>query len=474
VGIEVTKVLDLLSQLVNKSLVMTQQSAGEARYRRLDSIRQYACEKLVESGQQEFFRSQHLNYFLQLSERAETALRGPSQSEWMSRLNDERDNIYFALDWAAKHDHDVEAGLYLAGRLHVFWEGFDIREGTRWLVAFLEKPASKLHPLARAKALLAYGWLMQWLEQFDVGRSSAQECLEIYKTCDDQRGVADAIGLLAITLDMDEAMPLLNQALVIAQTLGDREQQARILLARLWHNTGLEQGKSDLKEAVDLLREAGHLQRLGLTLNWLAQYEMWSDNLESAEAYLVEAVQVSKQLNSSRLAEQNSARYGQLEYLKGNFQMARVRYQESLTISERLGLRMGVLWYHTLLAYVAVHEGDLQKAKKLFVETAENFRRDGRLIGVVFTLEGMAELYISLDKPEKAACLIGWADAMREKIPDTRPPVEERDVDHTITKCLAAMGEIGFTHAYEEGKSMTMDQAITYACKDIDISEKLR
>jgi hypothetical protein len=135
---------------------------------------------------------------------------------------------------------------------------------------------------------------------------------------------------------------------------------------------------------------------------------------------------------------------------------------------------MGVLWYHTLLAYVAVHEGDLQKAKKLFVETAENFRRDGRLIGVVFTLEGMAELYISLDKPEKAACLIGWADAMREKIPDTRPPVEERDVDHTITKCLAAMGEIGFTHAYEEGKSMTMDQAITYACKDIDISEKLR
>jgi non-specific serine/threonine protein kinase len=471
-GIDSVEILDLLSELIRKSLVLVHESGNEIRYRRLETIRQYACEKLVESGEQELCRNQHLQYFLQLSEQAETALRGPAQIEWMSRLDAERDNIRAALEWAEKTD--MEAGLQLTGRLHVFWEGFDIREGTHWLAAFLEKPESKLHPVARAKALLAYGWLMQWLERFDAGRSCAQEGLEIYRTCGDRRGEADAIGLLAITLDMREAMPLLNQALLIAQTLGDPEQQARILCAMLWHNIGLERGKSCLKEAVALLREVGHLQRLGLTLNWLAQYELWSGNLEAAEAWLDEAVQVNEQLNSSRLAEQNSARYGQLEYLKGNFQMARVRYQESLMTSERLGLRMGVLWYHTLLGYVATHEGDLHRAKRLFVETAENFCRDGSLIGVVFTLEGMAELYIALDRPKQAACLIGWADEMREKIPDTRPPVEQRDVDKTITTCLASMGEIRFARAYEKGKKMTVDQAIIYACKDIKITKNLR
>jgi non-specific serine/threonine protein kinase len=471
-GIKSEEILDLLSQLVNKSLVMVQSSAAGPRYRRLESIRQYAYERLLESGEQKQLRSRHLKYFLQFSEQAETALRGPAQIEWMSRLDAERDNIRAALEWAEKTD--IEAGLYLSGRLHVFWEDFDIREGTRWLAVFLEKPESKLNPVARAKALLAYGWLMQWLERFDVGRSCAQEGLKIYTTCGDRRGEADAIGLLAITLDMDEAMPLLDRALVIAQTLGDPEQQARILLARLWHNIGLEQGKSYLKEAVALLREVGHLQRLGLTLNWLAQYELWSGNLESAESWLAEAAQVNEKLNSARLAEQNSARYGQLEYLKGNFQRARVRYQESLMTSERLGLRMGVLWYRTLLGYVATHEGDLHRAKRLFVETAENFRRDGSLIGVVFTLEGMAELYIALDRPKQAACLIGWADEMREKIPDTRPPVEQRDVDRTITRCLASMGESRFARAYEKGRRMTVEQAILYACKDIKITKDLR
>jgi predicted ATPase/DNA-binding SARP family transcriptional activator len=455
------EILNLLYQLVNKSIVIVQDSAAEPRYRRLESIRQYAHERLLESGEQQQLRSRHLKYFLQLSEQAETALRGPTQIEWMSRLKDERDNIRAALEWAEKTD--VEAGLYISGRLHSFWESFDIREGERWLAKFIENPESKLYPLARAKALLAQGWCLQWLEQFDACHSAAQECLEIYRSHDDAYGEIDAVELLALTVHVDQAMDLLNKALMMARALGDLVRQSRILVRMSWHGVDLEQRKSLLKQAINLLREVGDLQRLGILLNLLAHFELWGGHIESAQTWLEEAVQLNKQLNHMKLTEQNSGRYGQIEYLKGNFQQARLRYQESLTIAENLGYRMDALWYQTLLGYVATQERNVEEAKKHFRESVTSFQKDQSEIGLVYTLEGVADLHVVLGHSEAAARLVGWADAMRMKLPDNRPPMEQRDIDRIIADCIAAIGEVGFASAYEEGKNMTLDEAIAYA-----------
>jgi predicted ATPase len=155
-------VLDLTSALVKKSLIMVdQKSLGDTRYQFHEIVRQYMRERLLESGEEENIRTRHLQYFLQLSEQAEPGLRGPTQVEWMSRLNNDRDNLRAALEWADKTN--VEAGLYLASRLVVFWELFDIREGEHWLEGLIQKPDSKDYPHARAKALRALGWFQNWL-----------------------------------------------------------------------------------------------------------------------------------------------------------------------------------------------------------------------------------------------------------------------------------------------------------------------
>src|SRR5689334_10843357 len=103
-------------------------------------------------------RTRHLKYFLRLSELAEPALRGPAQIEWTARLNDERDNIRGALEWADKTD--VEAGLLLSGRLKVFWENLDVQEGSDWLERFTQKPESEIYPLVRACALYTLARLL--------------------------------------------------------------------------------------------------------------------------------------------------------------------------------------------------------------------------------------------------------------------------------------------------------------------------
>jgi hypothetical protein len=126
-----------------------------------------------------------LNYFLQLSEKAEVALRGPTQSEWHVLLDDERDNIRAALEWADKTD--VKAGLYLSGRLQSFWETLDLSEGVRWLAAFLNKPESKSYSHARANALCTQAMLLFWMQEFDLTRATAQESLDLYRAAVYQR-----------------------------------------------------------------------------------------------------------------------------------------------------------------------------------------------------------------------------------------------------------------------------------------------
>jgi hypothetical protein len=230
--------LDLLSQLVNKSLVIVENiNDDETRYRRLETIRQYAREKLKESDEEEHCRNRHLKYFLQLSEQAEIQLRGPDQIQWYARLNAERDNVRAALEWA--NQTDVEAGLYLSGILHRFWESFDIREGSYWLLNFLEKPESYAYPRARAKALHVYGWVLVTWQQFSSAHLPASECLRLYRAVGDQQGEIDGLVLIAmLNPDTTQKIGLIQKALQMAQSLGDVWRQAFALWQLGWFDQG--------------------------------------------------------------------------------------------------------------------------------------------------------------------------------------------------------------------------------------------
>ncbi|MGB8980902.1 MAG: BTAD domain-containing putative transcriptional regulator, partial [Anaerolineales bacterium] len=136
-GIELGLVFDGMTQLVAKSLVIVSQEPGrEKRYRLLEMIREYAREKLAESGEEANLSDQHLKCFLNLSEQIEYELVRSQQMEWYARANDERENLRAALKQAG--GTDVEAGLYISSQLQNYWESFDNQEGARWLAEFLQ------------------------------------------------------------------------------------------------------------------------------------------------------------------------------------------------------------------------------------------------------------------------------------------------------------------------------------------------
>jgi predicted ATPase/DNA-binding XRE family transcriptional regulator len=455
-------VLDLTSALVKKSLMMIdQKSEGETRYDFHEIVRQYMRERLIESGEEQNIRIRHLKYFLQLSERAESALRGPAQIEWMVRLNNERDNLRAALEWADKTD--VEAGLYLSGRLVRFWESFDESEGARWLTKFLQKPESRTYPLARAKALSTQAWIMRSAQEFNVARVAAQECLELFRSCGDQKGEIDGLLLLGfITQNVD----LTQQAFAMAQALGDRWRQAMALASLGWNYSGSKQF-AYWEQAITLFRQTGDWRSLAIRLSTLGYFLMLNGDLEFAQKRLDEATLLSNQLKDKAVTSELLYACGRMAMIRGEYSQARRYLLEELEMTEELGSRMGSLWCRTQLGYLALREGNAIEARNIFTNTAQNFQKDGNEGGVIFALEGMAALFVALDKAEYAARLIGWTDMMHENIHDTRPLIEQKDVDKIIAACIAKMGKAEFLNAYNEGKKMTLEEAVAYALEEI-------
>jgi len=468
-GIESQDVLDLMTQLVMKSLIVVERaSPDERRYHLLEMIRQYANERCIEARDEQKIRSLHLNYFLDLSMRARLELRGPSRVDWMERLNDERNNLRAALRWAEQTD--IEAGLFLAARLLRYWESTDMREGVRWLEMFLHKLETDRFPNAKAHALHAYGSLLIWIQEFDKAHSIARECLALFETLDHPEGKIDALIMLGnvfmFRYDPLDAEKFGGQALELARSLNDPWREATALLYLGWATRNYERMFSRWEKSAALFRKVGDQVSLANVLGWLGQFRLLNGDLEIAEAYLDEAIVLWKSNPRANIWDNTRLVKSQIFLLRGNFEQARAILEDIMITAEETGNRMSQLWVKLRMAYVALRSGNLAEAHELLRESAQKFTQDSYTVGALFALEGMGGLYVAVGKPDKAARLIGWADAIRLKINDPRPNIEQADVDQVIAACLAKMGEVAFSEAYDGGRDMSLEQAYAFAFEE--------
>jgi tetratricopeptide (TPR) repeat protein len=465
-------VLDLTSALVKKSLIVVDRGSGQAprstRYRFHEIVRQYARQKLVEAGEENEIRTRHLKYFLSLSRQIEPGLQGPQQLEWFDQAHDERDNLRAALEQASKTD--TEAGLYISGLLQSFWESINLGEGGHWLTTFIQSPESKDFPHAKAKALYTLGVLQIWSQEFTRAALIGQECLALFQACGDKPGEADALILLGYSLqNLDQrakADELYEQSLAIARSIGDLRRQA-LAFFRLGYDRP-ERQLANWEEAVALFRKAGDQNFVGGLLSLMARFRiLLTGDIEKAQKELDESIQVglliNKNIGIGGLWGEPGFAKSLIALLRGDYEQAYALLQDMVTLAQELGNRMGYLWTRVHLGHVALRAGNLTEARTIFAETTENFHKDGNTIGVVFALEGLAGLSLSVGKSEHAARLIGWADATRERILNPRPFLEQANVDQVLAACSARMGEPAFSHVYAEGKDMALDKAVAYA-----------
>jgi non-specific serine/threonine protein kinase len=255
-GIDEENVLDLLSRVVDKSLVVAETGEkGGPRYRMLEPVRQYGRERLEASGEDEDARRRHAAFFLMLTQEAEPELRGHQQASWLDRLEAEHDNLRAALSWALDSEEAATA-LGLSVGLGEFWQirGY-LSEGRRWLEASLAISDESLESI-RIKALI-HGADMAW-EQLDYERATtfSAEALALSRKLGNKAGSAAALYTLgSIALfqrRLEEASALLEEALALRRELDDKVSAAHAL----WSLAAVAVGRHDYGRAVTLHEES--------------------------------------------------------------------------------------------------------------------------------------------------------------------------------------------------------------------------
>jgi predicted ATPase/class 3 adenylate cyclase len=433
-------VLEGVESLLEKSLLRQEEGPeDEPRFVMLETIHEYAREKLEESGKAEGIKRLYAVYFLALAEEAEPELVGPDQVAWMDRLETEHDNMRSALSWALGSGR-IETALRLEGALEWFWyvRGHFV-EGGRWLEETLSADEG-VPGLVRAKALCSAGYLVHMQGDFERARRLLEESLALYRKLGDDEGTARSLhylGWIDIDDDIERSRRLLEESLEINRRVGSKRELAMVLhsLASMTLETGeQERMKALFEESEALYRESGDIQGL-----------------------------------SGSLATQ-----GWAALVEGDTGQARKLLVEGLELSREIGDKGMEFWQQSTLGLVALQEGDTGRARMLLVESLEVFLEMGSRVEVIDSLDDVGAVAVARGEPLRAARLWGAADALREVAGHTLSVAEARMNEPYMSAARSELGETAFRVAWEEGRAMTEEQAIALALENEENDANLK
>jgi predicted ATPase/DNA-binding CsgD family transcriptional regulator len=441
-----SEVLELLSGLVEKSLVIAELAAesGGVRYRLLDTIRQYALEKLEQSDEIEDVKRAHAEYFLALAEEVEPQLLGPREAEGFERLEEELDNVRAALSWASEQG-EAEFGLRLGGALMSFWSSpRHFGEGRGWIEGALtqEGPTSAL---ARAKALGAASLLASEQSNYARAKEAAEEGLRLSK----EAGIEDSqtpffpggspatffLTLMA-TLSLDEGDP------ERATALGE--------------------------ESLALGRQADAAQGIVWSLLILAIAATLRADYERAERLYAEGLSLSRELDSAYWRFLYLQNWGWTALLQGDPARATVLIEEAVELArERRRGFMGLLSRPLdNLGWAALLGGELGRAKAQFGENLTLSKALGDKRTLLMSLEGLACAAGAEGKAIRAARLFGAAEALMEAIRYRLVPQERAVLEPYRASVRSRLGEAAWAEALAAGGATGLDEALGYALSE--------
>jgi len=471
--------LDLLTSLVDKSLAVYEEQAGEARYRLLETVREYARDRLLESGEMEEVRERHFAFFLRMAEEIEPKLTGLEQAAWLDRLEGEHDNLRAASGWALSAAEGAQAGLRLAGALWRFWEiRGHIDEGRGRLKNALDRPDAREPTQARAKALCGIVILAQQQSKggLTFERGWLDESLQIYRALGDKRGISMALGTLAVMTgyqgDRATAIPLQEESLRYAREVGDKHEIAFGLLSlgnMVREEGDYEYERACYEESLPLFEEIGNRWGIGWSLWNLGSVTGRLGDYAGARASFEKSLAIFQELGSRWGIALNLESLGKFALDQSDWKAARAYYEECLEVAQEMRDRYFYTGILLQLGYTAIQQGDYEGAH-VFLAQSLALRRDlGDRPDLGAALDFFAILATVQGQRERAARIWGAADTLRAG----PHPMQVREVyryetilqseyDRLLSEARAALGEEAFNRAWAEGQAMTLEQVIAY------------
>jgi len=368
-------VIDLIGRLVDKSLVVMDDREGEARYRMLETIRQYALEKLAESGNGETVRARHRDFYVRFSEKAVPELQGREQSAWLTRLEAAHDNVRAAMRWSLDR-REAEPALRLGGALWIFWDtrGY-FREGREWLdelLALADPPSAVTGEVARRALANVLDGAARMRGRFSVFSETIEfqrRGLSVWRELGDKRGIAEALNNLGDVMhqcgDSAGARPVLEESLALFQQLGDQRGTAHALInlaGIIGHEGDLVRARVLYEESVPLFEGNEDWRGLSHALDNLGGVLTTLGDVERAEALYNRSLQLALDLGDKHAIATALRSLGTVAANRHDYGRARRYYEDSLSRFRDLSDEFCVAKSLIGLAVAVYGAGDAEEA----------------------------------------------------------------------------------------------------------------
>lgn len=420
-----------LASLVDKSLLHRSErdQGDEPRFVMLETLREYALERLDQAGETPVLRARHADWYLALAEQAEPGLIGAPQAIWLGRLQQDYDNLRAALRWLVEHG-PADHGLRLAAALGRFWRAHGyIGEVRGQLQTLLAQPAAA-DQSARAKALHVASWLAREQADYDEARTLAEESLAVYRALADPRGIGWALIDLAF-------------------------------VARYQADYG--RTRALLEESLPPLREAEDREGIAVSLGNLGFIARDEGNAGVAEAHLQASLALWQKLGDPIGTGWTLSALGIVARGDGRRDLARARLDQALAVWREIGDRQNQANVLGTLAALARDAGDCERAATLLGESLAILREVGDRRAIAFVLEGFAGLAAARGEAARAITLGVAARVARGVIGAPAPPAWAAELEETLKRGVAGLPAEAAVEAERRGRAMSMPDAIAFA-----------
>ncbi len=422
-------ILDILTALVDRSLVIADPVGSGIRYRMLESIRQYALELFDQLPDATALRDSHRAYFVEMARRAEPELTGPRMDRWMDRFEREHENFRLALAWSATSPEPARAILEVASPLYRFWHhrGY-LSEAHGWLTRGLDEDGDVPEAL-RARSQTSVGSLELIFGNYQQARALEEEGLVVLRRLGDRMGIATTLNSLG----------------GVAYYLADYEE-------------ALER----YEECAATFREIGDVPNLANVLNNLGMIVRIRGDRDRAQALYEEALALGRRLGFRQAVARSLMSMGVLATERREMSVAVGLFEEAVELFGELGDRRMTASARNSLGDALRFVGDLKRAGEQLRAALGAHFEIGDQPNAVFSLASFASLAMDEGNPVRALRLAGAFLALGGGLGLVQNPFEREDFEMHLESARAALGERA---AAEEaaGARMTLGEAVTYA-----------
>ena len=431
-GAREMETLDLLARLVDKSMVLYGQAGGK-RYSMLETIRQYASERLNEWGETTAVRQKHADYFLSLVDDAAPYLMSAKRGVSVERLEPEHSNLLTALAFFDELGASVQ-GLALAGTLWGFWEvSGHLELGRKWLERMLNLADRRVGGLVWANALLASGECAFIHGDYLMAEARYNECLIEYRKLGDRRGIAWALVHWAW----------------MANDRGD-----------------FTRAKSYAEESLALFREISDQQGIGFALTRLGLVEYIQGNFRTALPYFRQSVAIYREIGDKLGAAYSLYNLASVVVEVGDVGAALELVEESVRLCHELGDRRGLGYALSVYGLIGIRKKELNIAASKCYQSLSIFHEIGDKWGMRETMVEIAVIAGMRGRFEIALVLASAAETLNHAIGGVMPEPLRKAGEQLIDRTRRSLRPQEITEAFARGMAMNLEEALALALEE--------